>query len=389
MVRAGGGNVKLKRVRTAIVGCGMISRKYLENLCSRFHIIEVVGCADILPEAANKRAMEFGIQAMTMEEIVNDPTIEMAINLTAPTAHYQVIRQLLEAGKHVYTEKVMALELEQARDLVRLANEKRLYLGSAPDTFLGAGIQTARFVLDSGMIGEPTGVVAVLNRDNGVGTEFIPYIAKAGGGIGFDVGIYYMTAIIYLMGSVDAVCGFMSTRNPDRIHYLPSKDNFGESYHVDCENIFSGALHFANGAGGTLQFNSECIMNPYPFLTIYGTQGIMYLPDPDAFGGEVRVLRRGAKETFAVPCNHGYSDNSRGLGAAEMAWALRAGRQPRASKEMALHALEVLHGVSTSSSTGSTVKIQSVFTPTKPLPQGFQRVTGFADFLADEEAALV
>ena len=381
--------MKIDSVKTAIVGCGMISRVYLENTRTKFRILDVVGCADILPEAAQRRAEEFGIRAMTVDEIIADKSIEMVINLTAPMAHYEVIRRMLESGKHVYTEKVMCVELEHARELVRLATEKGLYLGSAPDTFLGSGIQTARFALDSGMIGGPTGVVAVLNRDNGVGAEFIPYIARKGGGIGFDVGIYYMTAINYLMGPVDRVCGFMSTRNPKRTHYLPSKENFGEEYEVECENLFSGALHFASGVSGTLQFNSECIMNPFPFLTIYGTQGILYVPDPDTFGGEVRVLRRGAKEPFVLPSNHGYAENSRGLGAAEMAWALRAGRPPRAGKEMALHALEVLTGVAISSETGQTYVPESTFVPTPPLPQGFQRVTDFADFLADEEAALV
>lgn len=129
-------------------------------------------------------------------------------------------------------------------------------------------------------------------------------------------------------------------------------------------------------------------MNPFPFLTIYGTQGILYVPDPDTFGGEVRILRRGSKEAFVLPSNHGYAENSRGLGAAEMAWALRSGRKPRADKAMALHALEVLSGIQKSSCTGTIYKTTTRFQPTPPLPQGYQRVTDFADFLADEEAAL-
>lgn len=380
--------MKFEKVRAAIVGCGMISKVYLQNLLTKFCIFDVVGCSDILPEAAERRAQEFGIRAMTMQEILDDPSIELVINLTAPMAHYSVIKQLLEGGKHVYSEKVFAATFEEARELSQLADERGLYLGVAPDTFLGAGIQTARFALDSGMIGEPTGVCAILNRDNGVGAEFIPYIARKGGGIGFDVGIYYVTAINYLMGPVDACCGFVNTRNPERTHYLPSKDNFGEKYQIEPENLFSGAIHFVSGASGTLQFNSECIMNPFPFLTIYGTQGILYVPDPDTFGGEVRILRRGSKEAFVLPSNHGYAENSRGLGAAEMAWALRSGRKPRADKAMALHALEVLSGIQKSSCTGTIYKTTTRFQPTPPLPQGYQRVTDFADFLADEEAAL-
>lgn len=377
-----------RKVKTAIVGCGMISDIYLKNCLERYSILEVAGCCDIREEAARERASKYHIPALTMEEILADPSIEMVINLTAPKAHYPVIRNLLEGGKHVYTEKVLALTLEQAKELLELADQKNLYLGAAPDTFLGSAIQTGRFVLDSGMIGEPTGCLAVLNRDNRVGAEFIPYIALEGGGIGFDVGIYYMTALSYLMGPVAEACGFMDTRKPIRTHYFPNKDNFGETYQVACENLMSGSLRFQNGALGTVLFNSECIMNPYPELTIFGTQGILYMPDPDQFGGEVRVLRRGGEETFVMQQNHGYGENSRGVGAAEMAWSLRKGRTPRANKEMAYHSLEVLHGIAASSRTKTTYQCQSTFVPAAPLPQGHQKKSDFADFLADEEAAL-
>lgn len=381
--------MKLRPVRTAVIGCGMISQIYLKNMIERFRILDVVGCAAAHPESARARAEEFGIRAMTADEILADDSIELVVNLTPPTAHYEVVRRALEAGKHVYTEKILATELWQARELVRLADERGLYLGVAPDTFLGAGIQTARFALDSGMIGEPTGVAAVLNRDNGVGAEFIPFIAKRGGGIGFDVGIYYMTAISYLLGPVVRCCGFSRTRTPRRTHCLPSRPDFGTEYEMESETLFSAALEFANGAGGTLQFNGECVMESTTFLTVYGTQGILYLPDPNTFGGEVRVLRRGEREPAPVPPNHGFADDSRGLGPAELAWALRQGRAPRAGKEMALHALEVLFGVAESCASGQIYRVESSFAPTPPLPQGFLRETRFADFQADEEAALI
>lgn len=381
--------MKLQPVRTAVIGCGMISQIYLKNMIERFAILDVVGCAAAHPESAHARAEEFGIRAMTVDEILADESIELVVNLTPPTAHYDIVRRALEAGKHIYTEKILATELWQARELVRLADERGLYLGVAPDTFLGAGIQTARFALDSGMIGEPTGVAAVLNRDNGIGAEFIPFIAKRGGGIGFDVGIYYMTAISYLLGPVARCCGFCRTRTPRRVHNLPSRPDFGSEFEMESETLFSAALEFANGASGTLQFNGECVMEPTTLLTVYGTQGILYLPDPNTFGGEVRVLRRGEREPTLVPPNHGFADNSRGLGVAELAWSLRQGRAPRASKEMALHALEVLFGVAESGASGQIYSVQSSFTPTPPLPQGYLRETRFADFRADEEAALI
>ncbi|MBU9745234.1 Gfo/Idh/MocA family oxidoreductase [Lachnospiraceae bacterium ASD3451] len=378
----------MRSVRTAVVGCGMISDIYLKNCRDLFSILEVVGCCDIREDAAKQKAREYGIRSMTLEEIMEDTSIEVVINLTAPAAHYEVIRRLLQSGKHVYTEKVLALELDEAKELAALADKNHVYLGAAPDTFLGSALQTGRFILDSGMIGEPTGCLALLNRDNRVGAEFIPYIARMGGGIGFDVGIYYMTALLSLMGPVKEVSGFMDTREPMRTHRYPNRSGFGEPYQVECENLMAGALHFQDGAMGTVLFNSECIMNRYPELTIFGTQGILYLPDPDGFGGEVKVLRRGSREPAAIQQNHGFEENSRGLGAAEMAWALRKGRVPRAGKEMAVHSLEALHGIAESARTKRAYSMTTDFYRPKPLPQGYLRRSDFADFEADEEAAL-
>lgn len=379
----------MKKVRTAVVGCGMISEIYLRNMIDQFSILDVAGCCDIREEAAKRRAEQFGIPCLSMEEILKDKSIEMVVNLTAPKAHYSVIKQLLNAGKHVYTEKVLALELEEAEELVRLSEQKKLYLGAAPDTFLGSAMQTGRYILDSGMIGEPTGCLAVLNRDNRTGAEFIPYIAERGGGIGFDVGIYYITALSYLLGPAAEVSGFMDTRDPLRRHMYPSHENFGEEYQVDCENLMAGSIKYKNGAFGTVLFNSECIMDPFPELTVFGTQGIMYLPDPDGFGGQVRVLVRGNKEPIVFPQNHGYSENSRGLGASEMAWSIRRHRKPRAGKEMAFHSLEILHGIAKSSESGKVYKMTSDFERPSMLPRGHLLHSEFADFLADQETALV
>ncbi|MDR2631607.1 MAG: Gfo/Idh/MocA family oxidoreductase [Spirochaetaceae bacterium] len=378
----------IQKVRTAVVGCGMISQVYLRNLIEQFTIIDVAGCCDLKPGLARKNAEQFGIQVLTFEDIQKDPSVELVINLTAPQNHYEVIKQLLYAGKHVYTEKVLSLTFDEGKELVKLADEKKLYLGAAPDTFLGSAIQTARFVLDSGIIGEVTACTAVLNRDNRVGAEVIPYLSENGGGIAYDVGIYYITALLYLIGPIAEVAGFMTTRNAQRVHIFPRKQDYDEPYTMKCENLCIASLRFANGVFGNVQFNSECIMNRYPELNIYGTEGILYLPDPDAFGGIIKVLRRGNADPFVLAQNHGYSENSRGLGAAELAWSIRKNRKPRASKEMALHAIEILEGISTSGETGTFYKLKTSFSPAPPLPQGFLKMSEFADFPADQEAAL-
>lgn len=379
----------MQKVKTAVAGCGMISSVYIENALHQFSILDIAGCCDINPEAAGRASEAHGIPVLSMEEILEDPSIEMVINLTTPKAHYDVIKQLLMGGKHVYTEKVLAVGLEKAKELTALADEKNLYLGVSPDTFLGSAIQTGRFVLDSGMIGEPTGCLAVLNRDNRVGAEFIPYITQEGGGIAFDVGIYFTTALSYLLGPVEKVSGFMMTREPVRKHMYPFLENFDEAYEVKCENQAAGTLKYKNGVLGTVLFNSECIMNDYPELTIFGTQGILYLSNPDFFGGDIKVLIRGNKEPVLVPQNHGYSENARGVGAAEMAWSIRAGRKPMAGKEMALHSLEIIHGIEQSGREGKTYEMKTTFERPRALPKGYLKKSEFADFTADQEAALV
>lgn len=362
------------KVTAAIVGCGMISDIYMKNLSGperKFDIINLVACCDIRQEAAKEKAEKYNIKVMTMEEICADPKIELVINLTAPTAHYSVIKQLLLAGKNVYTEKILTIRLEEAEELVAIANEKGLYLGASPDTFLGSSVQTARQIVESGLIGEVSSCIAMVNRDYDLMPELIPYVSGAGGGIGFDVGIYYVTALLSILGSVKQVCGFMKTRNPKRKHIMAKRDNFEQPYYVESENQMVGSMLFKNGVVGTLHFNSECIMNERPHLEIYGTQGILYMGNPDQFGDDVYIVRKGQTEPVVIPPNFGFGKNSRGVGAAEMAWSMRKNRPNRASKELALHAMEVLHGVAISEETGKTYTLKSTYQVTAPLPQGY------------------
>lgn len=360
----------LKPVKTAVVGCGNISTAYLDTMVNRFKILDVVGCCDRDPAKAQAKAQQYGIRPLSMEDITADDSIELAVNLTAPMAHYAVIKQLLEAGKHVYTEKVLSVELEQAADLVRFADERHLYLGAAPDTFLGSAIQTARYVVDSGLLGDVTSCYCALTRDGDLLGRAFPFTTRPGGGIGFDVGIYYITALLSILGPVAEVSGIVRTRNPERTNY--TLDHFGESYRVECENLMAGTLQFACGTIGNVLFdsNSIFIMPEKPHLVLCGTMGIMYMADPNNFGGDVKVILKGNSEPFIMPPSHAFRDECRGLGVAEMAWSLRRGRRNRANKEMAYHALEVLHGIVESSVTRSNRAMQSTFAQTPPLPRG-------------------
>lgn len=377
------------RVKAAVVGCGMISDIYISNLSGerrKFDVIDLVACCDKKEEAAKEKAKKYDLKVMTMEEICEDREIEMVINLTTPRAHYPVIKQLLLAGKHVYSEKILTVELEHARELVALAEEKNLYLGVSPDTFLGASVQNARQIVESGLIGEVTSCLAVLNRDYDLMPECIPYVSGIGGGIGFDVGIYYVTALLSILGPVKRVSGFMKTNHPNRKHFAVRADNFGEAYRVESENVMVGSLIFENGVYGTIHFNSESIMNEMHQLVIYGTQGVLYMGNPDQFGDDVKIVRKGQTEPLVIPPNFGYGENSRGIGAAEMAWAMKQKRRNRANKEMALNALETLHGIAISSKSGRCYDLKSTFEMTPSLAQGYLNADYYG---SDPEFSLV
>lgn len=374
-----------KPVRAAIIGCGAISGIYFTNMTSRFSILEVAGCCDLNEQLAAATAGKYGIPALTMEQILADESIELVVNLTTPAAHYSVIKQLLSHGKHVYTEKVLAVSRDEAADLVRFADEKGLLLCAAPDTFLGAAVQTARYAVQSGLIGDVTSCVAVLQRDAGLLAEKFPYTASAGGGIGIDVGIYYITALLSILGPASAVCGMSQTYQPQRAHFFTSRGNFGEPYTITAETLLAGTVRFCAGAVGSLHFNSASIRCEKPTVVLYGTHGILTLPDPNFFGGEVKVLAKGQQEPYILPHTHAYDGDDRGIGVAEMAWALRKGRTPRTHKEMAYHALEALTGMIESGETGRMYEMKSTFVQQPPLPRGYM---GPSYAMSEPEAAL-
>ncbi|MCL2093644.1 MAG: Gfo/Idh/MocA family oxidoreductase [Treponema sp.] len=362
---------KFQKVKVAVVGCGMISEIYLTNMTQNFEILEVVGCCDIIKERMERRATQFNIKQMTIEEILNDKSIELVLNITDPVNHNLVSTQVLNAGKHLYSEKPIDLSIEAARGLAQLADKQGLLFGNAPDTFMGEAIQTARFYIDAGLIGEVTSVYATLNRDAGILAERFPFTAFPGGGIGLDVGVYYTTALLSILGPVKHVAGFVQTRNPERTHFLPNRDNFGEKFTLQAENLVVGSFEFVNGIYGSMTFNSCCIQNELPQIVMYGTEGILYMPDPNRFGGEVKVILKGHTEPVTLQPTHGFAENSRGIGPAELAWALRRGRKPRTSKEMAFHGLELLLGLYDSCETKKFYEMTSTFERPEPIPRGY------------------
>ncbi|MBR5261083.1 MAG: Gfo/Idh/MocA family oxidoreductase [Oscillospiraceae bacterium] len=375
----------MEKLRVAVIGCGSISDIYMTNITSgKFQILELAACSDLMVERMQQSAEKYGCKAMTLDEICADSSIDMVINLTIPAAHYPVIKQCLEAGKHVFSEKMIAVELWQGKELVELANAKNLYLGVAPDTFLGASVQTAKYIVESGLIGKPVSCRASISRNYGIYGEFLTHLCKRGGGIGFDMGGYYLTALAAILGPVEAVSAFTAINDPDRTNTRVGAPNYGEDYKLEDANVITATMKYANGVLGTLHMNSDCILDETYGLEIYGTDGILYMGNPNEFGNPV-YIKKTLSDKVEFPLTHGYAENSRGVGAAEMAWSIVKGRTNRASKEMAFHVFELMHSIISSAETGKVVQLESTFQTPAALPAGYM---GDGGWTRKEESAL-
>ena len=376
----------MEKIKVAIVGCGSISDIYMTNITSgKFEILELVACSDLAVERMEASAQKFGIKAMTLDAICADPEIQMVINLTTPAAHYPINKQCLEAGKHVFSEKMIAVELWQGKELVEIANKKGLHLGVAPDTFLGASVQTAKYIVENGLIGKPLSCRASISRDYAVYGEFLTHLYKKGAGIGFDMGGYYLTALAAILGPCKAVSAFTNINEPVRVNTRIGTPWYGQEYEIEVPNVLTATMQYASGVLGTLHMNSDCILDETYGLEIYGTDGILYMGNPNEFGDRV-YIRKVNGEKVEFPLTHGFAENSRGLGAAEMAWSIVADRNHRASKEMAYHVFELMHGVMTSAETGAVYQMESTFETPKALPAGY---IGDGGWTRKEESALI
>ena len=366
----------MKKIKVGLIGSGQISDTYLHNMINRFNITEVVGCSDIIPERSKNQAEKYNIRNMTNVEILNDPEIEMVVNTTYPTSHYEVNKAALLAGKHVYCEKMIAVDLEEGVELIAIAKEKGLRIGVAPDTFLGAGFQTARKLIDAGMIGEPFMAQAMIVR--GYHQDRWPilqyeFTRQPGGGIPLDMGGYYMHALINLLGPVARAVGFAKCNHPERVYQNTNHPLFGKAFTVETINNMTGSLVFANGVFGSLTLVSEGF-GENSRIEIYGKEGILICSNPNEFGGPVYLKTSGGGEAVSMPLTHGFSDSHtcyRGLGVAEMAWSIVKNRPHRVHGDMGFHAFEVIHGIWESSKTGQTHIMKSTCARPEALASGY------------------
>ena len=365
----------VKPVKVAIIGCGNISGNYCRNL-KTFPIVDLVACADMLPERAQARAAEFGLQARSVQEILDDPEIEIVVNLTVPRAHGEVALAVLSAGKSVYDEKPLASKREQAQQMLAIAREKGLLVGGAPDTFLGAGLQTCRKLIDDGWIGRPIAATAFMLGHGPEDWHPDPeFFYKEGAGPLFDMGPYYVTALANLIGPVRRVTGSAQISFPERV--IHSQPRYGQVIKVEAPTHIAAVLDFAGpdggtGAVGTLITSFDVWASQLPNIEIYGTEGSMCVPDPNNFSGRILVRRAAAEAWSEVPLLFGYGHEYRGVGVADMAYALRYGRQHRASGELAYHVLDVMHSIVDASREGRHIELQSSCRRPAPLPLGLR-----------------
>jgi len=362
---------KASKTAVGVIGCGNISGIYLKN-CQVFQATRVAACADLDPVRAKAQAAEFKVpRACTPAELLADPEIQIVVNLTIPKAHASVALAALEAGKSVHNEKPLAITREDGKKLLATAKAKGLRVGCAPDTFLGGGFQTVRKLIDDGVIGQPIGAAAHFACHGHESWHPDPeFYYKVGGGPMFDMGPYYLTALVSLMGPVRRVTGSARATFAERT--ITSEPKHGQKIKVDVPTHVTGILDFASGAVGTVLTTFDVWAADLPNLQIFGTEGSVVLPDPNGFGGPVRVRRAREKTWQDVPLTHGYTENSRGLGVADLACALASGRPHRASGDLAYHVLDIMHAIHDASREGRHVELGSTCERPAPLPVGLK-----------------
>jgi predicted dehydrogenase len=365
----------MRKVGVGIIGCGVISAAYLK--ASRlFPILDVKAVADMRSEAAEKRGAEFGVPGMRVDQMLRRDDIEIVVNLTVPLAHTDVSLAVLNAGKHVHSEKPLGVNLVEARKVMDLAAERNLRVGCAPDTFLGGGHQTARKLIDDGAIGTPVAGSACFMCPGHERWHPAPgFYYLCGGGPMLDMGPYYITDLVQLLGPVANVMG--STARPKSERLVTSEPMNGTLIPVEVSTHVAGILEFESGAMVSIAMSFDVPKHKHTPIEIYGDKGSLLVPDPNRFGGEVQLAKTGG-EWETRPLTHGHVDGEfRSIGVADMATAIVTNRPHRASGALAFHVLEVMEAFQISADEGRRVKIESRVDRPAMMPAG--RETGQID----------
>jgi predicted dehydrogenase len=351
-----------------VIGVGKISEQYFASF-PKLPGLKLLAVADIDAARTKQVAEEQGVKALTVDELLAEPSIDAVVNLTIPAAHVEVGMRALAAGKHVFAEKPLGLSPEEALPMLDLANEVGLRVGSAPDTVLGTGIQTVRQILDAGLIGSP--VAAQVHWSSPGHEAWHPsplFYYQPGGGPLFDMGPYYLTSLVTFFGPVVRVSGLATRSSRDRV--VASGALAGTPIPVDVDTHVSALLEHANGVTSTITVSFEVWATHTPYFEVYGTQGTIAVPDPNRFSDPVEVATRDEPEWHEVPVSGGYADAGRGYGLADMARAIETNRPHRSSGALAFHVLEIMDAILRSSAEKRVIELTSTVERPEPVPSG-------------------
>jgi predicted dehydrogenase len=353
-------------MRVGLVGCGSISNAYFKNLAPFSAYAQITACSDLDVDRARAKAAEHGVaKACSVKELLADPEIDIVLNLTIPAAHVDVNLQALKAGKHAYCEKPFSLTYKDGLKVVAEAKKRKLRVGCAPDTVLGGGIQTCRHLIDQGVIGQPIGATAnMLGHGHESWHPSPEFYYQVGGGPLFDMGPYYLTSLITMLGPVKTVSALAKMTFKERT--ITSQPLNGKKIKVEVPTHLCGGLEFGGGLIATVTMSFDVWQHNLPMLEIYGTEGSLRCPDPNGFDGEVHVWTTKKKEWVKVDLTHN-DRTGRGIGLADMADAIRQRRPQRLSGELALHVVEVMEAFHVSARAGKKTPLKSTCRRPEPL----------------------
>jgi predicted dehydrogenase len=354
------------KVKVGVVGAGKIFPAYVAG-CRAFSMLELDAVADIDTARAAQQAAEHGVpRSLSVDALLADPQIQIVVNLTVPKVHAAVSLAAIVAGKHVYSEKPLAVERADGLRILQAAAERGVRVGCAPDTFLGGGQQTCRKLIDDGWIGEPVAAVAFMAGHGPESWHPNPdFFYQTGGGPLFDMAPYYLTSLVNLLGPVRRVAGSARISFAERI--ATSREHYGRRLPVEVPTHVAALLDFAVGPVASLITSFDIWHANLPRIEIYGSEGTLSVPDPNIFGGMVRVRRAGAAEWSEAPLLFD-AEVGRGIGVADLATAINSGRPQRASGELAYHVLDIMTAVEESSVDGRHVLLESNCARPTPLP---------------------
>ena len=364
------------RTGIGIIGCGNISSAYF-RLAPFFNNIKIVSCSDKNPKYSESKAIEFGIKSEPVSSLLNNNEVDIVINLTVPDSHFSVSKSILKSGKHLYSEKPFTLSLDEAIELEELANKNNLLIGGAPDTFLGGAHQQVRAILDDGELGRITsGTCYIMSHGMEHWHPNPGFFYKSGGGPVFDLGPYYISSLINLIGPVKQVLAFSSIPQKERI--VLSEERFGEKITVETPTTIHSVMEFSNGAIITMISSWDVWSDEQKPMELYGTEGSIKVPDSNSFFGEIEILKKEGEfekiSSWDHPFSHpnqeqesGMIANYRSAGLSDLAFSIQKQITPRCNIELLTHTVEIMVSILRSSEKGQAISLKTTCERPEPL----------------------